>query len=88
MRALILQHVAVEGPGALGASLEARGWKLETVALYAGARLPEDAQGYQAVIVLGGPMGVYDEAAYPSLRDEHVWEPLAPQWDDAASSQA
>ncbi len=71
MRALVLQHVAVEGPGALGSYLEARGWKLETAALYEGARLPEDAHGYQAVIVMGGPMGVYDEAEYPFLRDEH-----------------
>src|SRR5215471_17704730 len=71
MRALVLQHVAVEGPGTLAPYLEARGWQLETVALYEGARLPEDAQGYQAVIVMGGPMGVYDEAAYPFLHDEH-----------------
>jgi GMP synthase (glutamine-hydrolysing) len=70
MRALVLQHVAVEGPGTLALYLEARGWKLETVALYAGARLPEDARGYQAVIVMGGPMSVYDEAEYPFLRDE------------------
>jgi GMP synthase-like glutamine amidotransferase len=71
MRALVLQHVAVEGPGTLASYLEARGWTLETVALYEGARLPEDAQEYQAVIVMGGPMGVYDEAEYPFLRDEH-----------------
>jgi GMP synthase-like glutamine amidotransferase len=71
MRALVLQHVAVEGPGTLASFLEARGWTLVTVALYAGARLPEDAQEYQAVIVMGGPMGVYDETAYPFLRDEH-----------------
>jgi GMP synthase-like glutamine amidotransferase len=71
MRALVLQHVAVEGPGILASSLETRDWTLETVMLYEGARLPEDAQGYQAVIVMGGPMGVYDEAEYPFLRDEH-----------------
>jgi len=71
MRALVLQHVAVEGPGTLAPYLEARGWKLETVALYAGTRPPEDARGYQAVIVMGGPMGVYDEVEYPFLRDEH-----------------
>ena len=70
MHALVLQHVAVEGPGILASCLEARGWTLETVALYEGARLPEDAQGYQTVIVMGGPMGVYDEAAYPFLRHE------------------
>ena len=71
MRALVLQHVAVEGPGTLASYLKARGWTLETVALYEGARLPEDARGCQAVIVMGGPMGVYDEAEYPFLRDEH-----------------
>src|SRR6266581_4204914 len=71
MRALVLQHVVVEGPGTLASYLAARGWTLETVALYTGARLPEEAQEYQAVIVMGGPMGVYDEAAYPFLRDEH-----------------
>jgi GMP synthase-like glutamine amidotransferase len=71
MRALVLQHVAIEGPGTLATYLEARGWRLTTVALYEGARLPEEAQEYQAVIVMGGPMGVYDEAAYPFLRDEH-----------------
>jgi GMP synthase-like glutamine amidotransferase len=71
MRALVLQHVAVEGPGTLASYLGTRGWTLATVALYEGARLPEDAQEYQAVIVMGGPMGVYDEAEYPFLRDEH-----------------
>jgi len=71
MRALVLQHVAVEGPGTLASYLTARSWTLETVALYEGARLPEDAQEYQAVIVMGGPMGVYDEAEYSFLRDEH-----------------
>jgi GMP synthase (glutamine-hydrolysing) len=71
MRALVLQHVAVEGPGTLAPYLEAYGWTLTTVALYKGARLPEDAQKYQAVIIMGGPMGVYDEAEYPFLRDEH-----------------
>ena len=32
MRALVLQHVAVEGPGTLASYLETRGWTLETVA--------------------------------------------------------
>src|SRR5712692_10952022 len=73
MRALVLQHVAIEGPGTLAPYLEARGWTLETVALYAGACPPEDALEYQAVIVMGGPMGVYDEAEYPFLRDEHLF---------------
>ena len=40
MRALVLQHVAVEGPGTLASSLEARGWTLETVALHKGDSSP------------------------------------------------
>jgi GMP synthase-like glutamine amidotransferase len=71
MRALVLQHVAIEGPGTLASCLETHGWTLDTVALYEGDRLPEDSQEYQAVIVMGGPMGVYDDVAYPFLRDEH-----------------
>ena len=34
MRALVLQHVPVEGPGTLASYLKARGWTLETAALY------------------------------------------------------
>jgi GMP synthase (glutamine-hydrolysing) len=73
MRALVLQHIAVEGPGAFAPFLAARGWRLETVALYAGVQLPQHPRAYQAIIVMGGPMGVYDEAAYPFLRVEHAF---------------
>ncbi|MGE3537411.1 MAG: type 1 glutamine amidotransferase [Candidatus Tectimicrobiota bacterium] len=73
MRALILQHVAVEGPGSLAEYLGERGWEIETMALYDGAVFPEELQRYDAVIVMGGPMGVYDDAAYPFLRAEHVF---------------
>jgi GMP synthase (glutamine-hydrolysing) len=71
MRALVLQHISVEGPGSLAPLLRARGWELETVALYAGDQLPALPRTYQAIIVMGGPMGVYDEDAYPFLRAEH-----------------
>src|SRR4029453_7931150 len=71
MRVLVLQHVAIEGPGILEPFLTQRGWQLDTVPLYAGAQLPEQPQQYQAILVMGGPMGVYDEAEYPFLRAEH-----------------
>jgi GMP synthase-like glutamine amidotransferase len=70
MRALVLQHIAIEGPGVLAPLLQQRGWEVESVALYAGAHLPQP-QVYQAIIVMGGPMGVHDEADYPFLRAEH-----------------
>lgn len=71
MHALVLQHIAAEGPGGLAPMLATRGWQLETVALYDGAQLPAEPRAYQAIIVMGGPMGVYDDAAYPFLRAEH-----------------
>ena len=43
MRAFVLQHVAVEGPGSLESYLAARGWQPETVALYEDAHLPKDS---------------------------------------------
>ena len=73
MRALVLQHIAVEGPGRLGPLLQQRGWALQTIALYAGGKLPAEPQEYQAIIIMGGPMGVYDEADYPFLRAEHAF---------------
>jgi len=71
MRVLVLQHVAVEGPGVLEPLLTQRGWQLETVTLYTGAKLPQQPQRYQAILVMGGPMGVYDEAEYPFLQAEN-----------------
>ena len=71
MRALVIQHVAVEGPGTLAVLLTQRGWDLETKALYAGEELPQAPRAYDAIIVMGGPMGVYDEAEYPFLSHEH-----------------
>lgn len=73
MHALVLQHVAVEGPGTLAPLLQARGWTLDTVALYTGAPLPDDPRRYQAIIVMGGPMSVHDETEYPFLRAEQVF---------------
>jgi GMP synthase-like glutamine amidotransferase len=73
MRALVLQHIAVEGPGRLAPFLQQRGWTLETIALYAGEQLPAEPQDYHAIIIMGGPMGVYDEALYPFLRAEQTF---------------
>jgi GMP synthase-like glutamine amidotransferase len=67
--ALILQHVAVEGPGGVGAALRARGVALRTVRLFAGEPVPVHCDA-DALVVMGGPMGVYEQDRYPHLRDE------------------
>ena len=63
MRALVIMHVANEGPGTLGAYLAEQGVKLDYVLMNHDNLPPRSADGYAAVISMGGPMS----AAGPSL---------------------
>ncbi len=67
--ALVLQHVAVEGPGAIGAALRRRGVTVRTLRTYAGEPVPAALEA-EALVVMGGPMGVYEHARHPHLTDE------------------
>jgi GMP synthase-like glutamine amidotransferase len=69
MRVRYLQHVPFEGPGCITAWARDRGHELTGSHLYRGDPLPK-ADSADALIVMGGPMGVDDEAEYPWLRDE------------------
>src|SRR6188508_2600834 len=69
MRALILQHIACEPPGLYGEILAERGYSLTTVELDAGEALP-DWRGFDAIIAMGGPMSVNDDATLPWLTEE------------------
>src|SRR5437867_687384 len=61
MRVLVLQHEPLDGPGYLGDALAGRGAGLQVVRLDLGEPLP-DPSGYDALLVLGGEMNVYQEA--------------------------
>ena len=66
-RVLVLQHEPFEGPGTLREALS--GCELRLVRTFAGdpvpARLADDA-----LLVLGGGMGVYEADRHPHLREE------------------
>jgi len=66
---LVLQHIACEPPAAFEDELRSRGLDVVRVELDEGDALP-DWRDFPAVVVMGGPMGAYDEA-------EHDW--LAPE---------
>ncbi|MCL6558373.1 MAG: type 1 glutamine amidotransferase [Firmicutes bacterium] len=69
MKALVVQNVDIEGPGLLQPEMEKAGWRLDIRIMdQPGATLPADLNGYKALIVLGGPMNVYEEELYPYLR--------------------
>lgn len=69
MKIHCLQHVDFEGPGMIAAWAEARGHEITSVPLYQQAGLP-DPDDVEMLVVMGGPMGVEDEAAYPWLAGE------------------
>ncbi len=69
-RVCIIKHVEEEGPGRLSRFLEETRTPVATVDLSAGDRLPEDLDSLAGVIMMGGPMNVYEEEAYPFLKEE------------------
>ena len=66
---LVLQHLDVEHPGVLRECMRDEGIGWDTVELDQGEALPS-LDGYQALIVMGGPMDVWQEQEYPWLTAE------------------
>ncbi len=68
---LVIQQVAHEGLGTIAAALRSIGFSARCIRVYAGERVPKEvAPPDEALIVLGGPMGVYEEDKNPFIRDE------------------
>jgi GMP synthase (glutamine-hydrolysing) len=66
---LALQHIACEPPAAFEDELLSRGLGLTRIELDEGESLP-DWREFAAMIVMGGPMGAYEEEAHPWLVEE------------------
>lgn len=67
---LIVKHAEHEGPGLIGDALRSDEWAFETIELEKGEALPEDLRKIAAVILLGGPMNVYEVKKFPFLNEE------------------
>lgn len=65
-----LKHIDTEGPGTLGKFFEEQGFSSTTIELYNGDSLPQDFDNMEAVVILGGPMNVYEEDRHPFLKAE------------------
>lgn len=72
MKIHYIQHVAFEGLGAMQSYLEGKGHDLSFTHVYAGETLPS-VDTFDGLIVMGGPMGIYDYDEYPWLKDEKVF---------------
>ncbi len=67
---LIVQHVAPEGPGLVAEAAHERGLGLRVVRIDGGDAVPVRPDPFAAVVVMGGPMGVYETGRYPHLAAE------------------
>lgn len=72
MRIHYVQHVPFEGLGCIAPWAAQRGHSLSVTRLYAGEVLPA-CDAFDWLVVLGGPMGIYDEAQYPWLAGEKTF---------------
>jgi GMP synthase-like glutamine amidotransferase len=69
MRVLVVQHISCEPPGAYEEVLIERGAAIRRVEIDEGQPLP-DWRDVDAIVAMGGPMSVNDDAALPWLGDE------------------
>jgi GMP synthase (glutamine-hydrolysing) len=69
VRVLVLQHIACEPPGVYEDVLRDHGAELVRVEIDEGEVLPE-LRDFDAIVAMGGPMSVNDEAEQPWLVDE------------------
>jgi GMP synthase (glutamine-hydrolysing) len=70
MHILVIRHVEPEGSGAIGEALRSRSIEERLVRIDAGERVPERLDGARGLLVMGGPMGVYEADRFPHLREE------------------
>ena len=69
MRVHVLQHVPFEGLGSIESWLVDNGHTLSSTHLYEQEALP-DITAFDMLIVMGGPMGIYDYHEHPWLKPE------------------
>lgn len=69
---LVLQHIECEDLGTIGTAMSRRAIGHRYVRLFDGEPVPLDIEKYSGLIILGGPMNVYEEDKFPFLKYEDV----------------
>lgn len=66
----VIQNVAIEGPGLFGEVLAEAGLSTRVVPVWDGAGVPSSPDGAAGIVILGGPMGVYERDRFPFIDRE------------------
>jgi GMP synthase (glutamine-hydrolysing) len=67
MAILVLQHCPVTPVGIVGETLVQRGAELDIRMPHHGAAMPATPEGFDGLVVLGGPMHAGDDVGYPAF---------------------
>ena len=70
MEIIILQHIKVEDPGYIKDLMLSDGFKLTTIELDKGEKIPKDLNKFDGMFCMGGPMDTWMEKQYPWLIEE------------------
>ena len=63
----VLQHIYCETPGIISGCLETEGVIADSIRTFEGKPIPQSMANASGLIVMGGPMSVYDQAQFPFL---------------------
>jgi GMP synthase (glutamine-hydrolysing) len=69
-RVIVLQHVGCETLGSIEVALRRAGLRFDYVRTFDGANVPSTLEDACGLVIMGGPMSVYEEDRHPHLRDE------------------
>jgi len=72
MNVLIIKHVEIEGPGLIEDCLRQQRITYQILSLEPSLPLPK-LDNLSHIVILGGPMNVYEEYRYPFLKDEDLF---------------
>ncbi|MGH9377480.1 MAG: type 1 glutamine amidotransferase [Terriglobia bacterium] len=67
---MVLQHAECEAPGLIARAIEEAGGVLTPVRTYTDEGAPEEMGSASGLVIMGGPMGVYEHDRYPFIRSE------------------
>lgn len=73
MNVHIFQHVPFEGPGIIADWCLSKGHRMTTTGWYAPEHHLPTPDQVDLLVIMGGPMGVYDENIHPWLREEKAY---------------
>ncbi len=69
MRIIVLKHAKIEGPEYILDLIKSKKYKYKITNVFKNEKLPS-MNSFDGLVLMGGPMGIYDEDKYPWLINE------------------